>query len=74
MEGTRLVVAALGLPVSRRQDGRLDDELRPVVITRGFTSNPAGSVLIEFGQTRVMCTASVTEGCRAGAEVPGRAG
>ncbi len=33
-----------------------------MVITRGFTSNPAGSVLIEFGQTRVMCTASVTEG------------
>ena len=45
-----------------RLDGRLDDELRPVVITRGFTSNPAGSVLIEFGATRVMCTASVTEG------------
>ena len=32
------------------------------VITRGFTSHPAGSVLVEFGQTRVMCTASVTEG------------
>ena len=31
-------------------------------ITRGFTSHPAGSVLVEFGQTRVMCTASVTEG------------
>ena len=45
-----------------REDGRTDDELRPVTITRGFTSNPAGSVLIEFGQTRVMCTASVTEG------------
>lgn len=33
--------------------------MRPVRITRGFTSHPAGSVLIEFGQTRVMCTASV---------------
>ena len=33
-----------------------------MVITRGFTSHPAGSVLIEFGDTRVMCTASVTEG------------
>jgi ribonuclease PH len=33
-----------------------------VVITRGFTAHPAGSVLVEFGQTRVMCTASVTEG------------
>jgi ribonuclease PH len=48
--------------VSKREDGRLDDELRPVVITRGFTSHPAGSVVIEFGQTKVMCTASVTEG------------
>ena len=45
-----------------RQDGRADDELRPVTITRGFTSHPAGSVLIGFGETRVMCTASVTEG------------
>ena len=32
------------------------------MITRGFTTHPAGSVLVEFGQTRVMCTASVTEG------------
>ncbi|MBV8861035.1 MAG: ribonuclease PH, partial [Mycobacterium sp.] len=48
--------------MSKREDGRLDDELRPVVITRGFTSHPAGSVLIEFGHTKVMCTASVTEG------------
>jgi ribonuclease PH len=47
--------------VSRREDGRLDDELRPVRITRGFTSHPAGSVLVEFGQTRVLCTASVDE-------------
>ncbi len=46
----------------QRQDGRADDELRPVVISRGFTSHPAGSVLIECGGTRVMCTASVTEG------------
>lgn len=36
--------------------------MRPVRITRGFTSNPAGSVLVEFGNTRVMCTASVEEG------------
>ena len=48
--------------MTTRADGRADDELRPITITRGFTSNPAGSVLIEFGQTRVMCTASVTEG------------
>ena len=36
--------------------------MRPVRITRGFTSNPAGSVLVEFGNTRVMCTASAEEG------------
>ncbi|WKD57119.1 Ribonuclease PH [Corynebacterium capitovis DSM 44611] len=45
-----------------RADGRSFDELRPVRITRGFTSNPAGSVLVEFGNTRVMCTASVEVG------------
>ncbi|MCS4490654.1 ribonuclease PH [Corynebacterium sp. ES2794-CONJ1] len=45
-----------------RADGRQAHELRPVKITRGFTSNPAGSVLIEFGNTRVMCTASVERG------------
>ncbi|MGB3302377.1 MAG: ribonuclease PH [Gordonia sp. (in: high G+C Gram-positive bacteria)] len=45
-----------------RADGRTDDQLRPIKFTRGFTSHPAGSVLVEFGNTRVMCTASVTEG------------
>ena len=45
-----------------RADGRADDELRPVRITRGFQKHPAGSVLIEFGGTKVLCAASVTEG------------
>ncbi|AGF73309.1 ribonuclease PH [Corynebacterium halotolerans YIM 70093 = DSM 44683] len=45
-----------------RADGRATDQLRSVRITRGFTSNPAGSVLVEFGNTRVMCTASVELG------------
>ena len=45
-----------------RADGRATDELRDVTITRNFTTNPAGSVLVEFGRTRVMCTASVQEG------------
>ena len=40
--------------MSRRADGRADDELRPVTITRGFTQNPAGSVLVEFGNTKVL--------------------
>lgn len=45
-----------------RFDGRALDEMRPVRITRNFTSNPAGSVLVEFGNTRVMCTASIELG------------
>ncbi|WP_448851369.1 ribonuclease PH [Corynebacterium sp. 335C] len=44
-----------------RADGRALDEMRPVTITRGFTDNPAGSVLVTFGNTRVMCTASVEQ-------------
>ena len=45
-----------------RGDGRARDELRGVKITRNFTSNPAGSVLVEFGNTQVLCTASVEAG------------
>ncbi len=44
-----------------RTSGRAADQLRPVRITRGFTIHAEGSVLIEFGQTRVLCTASVEE-------------
>ena len=44
-----------------RADGRALDEMRKVTITRGFTDNPAGSVLVTFGNTRVMCTASVEQ-------------
>ncbi|WP_427913695.1 ribonuclease PH [Ramlibacter sp. MMS24-I3-19] len=44
-----------------RTGGRTADQLRPVRITRGFTIHAEGSVLIEFGQTRVLCTASVEE-------------
>jgi ribonuclease PH len=46
--------------VSRR-DGREPDELRPITFTRDFTEFAAGSVLVEFGRTRVLCTASVEE-------------
>jgi ribonuclease PH len=45
-----------------RPDGRAPDQLRPVTITRSWSIHPEGSVLVEFGQTRVLCTASVTEG------------
>jgi ribonuclease PH len=44
-----------------RHDGREPDELRPVSFTRDFTEFAAGSVLVEFGLTRVLCTASVEE-------------
>lgn len=44
-----------------RNDGRGARELRPVAITRNFIKHAEGSVLIEFGDTRVICTASVEE-------------
>jgi ribonuclease PH len=46
---------------SHRSSGRKPDQLRAVRITRGYTRNPEGSVLVEFGDTRVLCTASVEE-------------
>jgi ribonuclease PH len=45
-----------------RVDGRADDELRPITITRNWLDHAAGSVLIEFGGTRVLCAASASEG------------
>lgn len=45
-----------------RADGRTVDQLRPITITRGWSKNAEGSALIEFGNTRVLCTASLTEG------------
>ncbi|HEY7377521.1 MAG TPA: ribonuclease PH [Steroidobacteraceae bacterium] len=44
-----------------RPSGRAPDQLRPVRITRKFTRHAEGSVLIECGDTRVLCTASVEE-------------
>src|SRR6187397_1856775 len=45
-----------------RIDGRTPDQLRDVRITRGWLDHAEGSVLVEFGKTRVLCAASVTEG------------
>ncbi len=45
-----------------RSDGRTLDELRAVSITRGFTCHAEGSVLIEFGKTKVICNASIEAG------------
>src|SRR5215217_7320771 len=45
-----------------RADGRADDELRPIKFTRNWQDHPAGSVLVEFGRTRVLCAASASVG------------
>jgi len=44
-----------------RPDGRSADELRPITFERDFTEMAEGSVLVSFGQTRVLCTASVDD-------------
>ncbi len=44
-----------------RKDGREPDHLRPITFTRDYTEFAAGSVLVEFGRTRVLCTASLEE-------------
>src|SRR5512133_3038182 len=48
--------------VTSRADGRSHDQLREVRVTRGWLTQAEGSVLVEFGQTRVLVAASVTEG------------
>jgi len=45
-----------------RIDGRTNDELRPVTIERGWSAQAEGSALISFGNTKVLCTASFTNG------------
>src|SRR5689334_21483054 len=45
-----------------RPDGRAPGDLRPVTLQRNWNTHPEGSVLVEFGATRVLCAASVTEG------------
>jgi ribonuclease PH len=44
-----------------RPDGRAPDQLRAVTVTREFLLHPEGSVLVEFGATKVICTASVED-------------
>ena len=44
-----------------RPDGRADDELRTITFERDYTEMAAGSVLVTFGKTRVLCTASIDE-------------
>jgi len=45
-----------------RPDGRTVNQLRPITVTRNFTCHAEGSVLIEFGNTKVLCNASVIDG------------
>ncbi|HET9024420.1 MAG TPA: ribonuclease PH [Burkholderiaceae bacterium] len=45
----------------QRPSGRRHDELRPVRLTRNYTKHAEGAVLVEFGDTKVICTASVDE-------------
>jgi ribonuclease PH len=51
----------MSTPSVHRPSGRSPNQLRPVSITRSFTKHAEGSVLISFGDTKVLCTASVLE-------------
>ncbi|MFZ9407315.1 MAG: ribonuclease PH [Burkholderiaceae bacterium] len=53
--------ASPGIDPMARPSGRTPDSLREVRITRGFTCHAEGSVLVEFGRTRVLCTASIED-------------
>jgi ribonuclease PH len=45
-----------------RPAGRSTTEVRPVTLTRHYTKHAEGSVLVEFGDTKVLCTATLEEG------------
>ncbi|MGH8808224.1 MAG: ribonuclease PH [Noviherbaspirillum sp.] len=49
------------MPFENRPSGRAADALRPVRLTREYTKHAEGSVLVEFGDTKVICTASIEE-------------
>src|SRR5688500_3979193 len=51
----------MALMTFQRSNGRAHDSLRPVTITRHYTRHAEGSVLVAFGETKVLCTASVEE-------------
>ena len=50
-----------GARLLQRTDGRRRDEIRPVSVTRPFIKHADGSVLLEMGDTKVICTASIEE-------------
>ncbi|MBX4299021.1 ribonuclease PH, partial [Mycobacterium tuberculosis] len=45
-----------------RPAGRSANQVRPVTLNRNYTKHAEGSVLVEFGDTKVLCTASIDEG------------
>lgn len=51
----------MSIQSSNRPDGRAADQLRPISFERDYTEMAAGSVLVSFGKTRVLCTASIDE-------------
>src|SRR6478752_3740388 len=59
---TTSAAPATGRPSAPRADGRAVDELRPIAITRRYLDAGEGSVLVEFGGTKVLCVASFTAG------------
>lgn len=59
---TTSAAPATGRPSAPRADGRAADELRPISITRRYLDAGEGSVLVEFGGTKVLCVASFTAG------------
>ena len=61
MEVKELVIEEDLRSVKYREDGRAENQLRKIKITRDFNLYAEGSVLIEFGNTKVICTASVSE-------------
>ncbi|WP_309711515.1 ribonuclease PH [Pseudolysinimonas sp.] len=55
-------MTATSPPQQSRADGRTPDDLRPITIERGWSAQAEGSALISFGNTKVLCTASFTNG------------
>lgn len=51
----------MSIQPATRPDGRAADQLRPISFERDYTEMAAGSVLVSFGKTRVLCTASIDE-------------
>src|SRR5207248_1305225 len=61
LAGKTLLISGGEGSVMPRTDGRGSNQMRPVKLTRGFMPNAEGSCLVEMGNTRVICTASVEE-------------